>query len=178
MFFKDLLANILQWYLLQIPRTCLFIPLIQGLVSPIPLLMDLTRSHPAHKMHWSPMAKHFNPAQIVNFYIVYRFRVQSWNATYNWSLQIISFEDWYATIKAFNGKEGNFELWYWNFRLQEYSLNPNVFLGPLLIPPGFLVPVVETHPYHFLKHRLVQDKREIYTVAVYRGYLLITSYNP
>ncbi|KAJ3763249.1 hypothetical protein EV360DRAFT_66403 [Lentinula raphanica] len=110
-------------------------------------VMEMTPSSemPTYKAHWSPMARNFNPAQITNFYIVYRLRVQSWNATYNWAFQIISFEDWYASVKGYEGEEHNFELWYWTSWLEQQGLDVKFFLSPLVIPPGVLVPV-ETHP--------------------------------
>ncbi|KAJ3771326.1 hypothetical protein FB446DRAFT_773145 [Lentinula raphanica] len=103
---------------------------------------------PAHETQWSPMAKNFKPAQIMNLHIIHCWRVQSWNSNYNWSLQTIAFEDWYASIRGYEGEEHNFELWYWTSWLEQQGLDVNFFLSPLLIPPGFLVPVVETHPYY------------------------------
>ncbi|KAJ3766223.1 hypothetical protein FB446DRAFT_406354 [Lentinula raphanica] len=92
------------------------------------------------KHHWPPMAKRFSPAQILNMYAVhYRLRIQHWNASCNWSIQILSFQDWFALVKEFDGDESQYEYWHFSSWLQAQGLDVASFLAPLLIPPGSLV---------------------------------------
>ncbi|KAJ3767471.1 hypothetical protein FB446DRAFT_327955 [Lentinula raphanica] len=109
-------------------------------MSPSPTLL--------HKTHWSPMGKHFSPPQIINMYIIYQSRIQYWNAAYDCSMQILSFKTWYASVNKFNGEESHYEYWHWASWLHAQGLNVNLFLCPLLIPSGTLIPVTETHPYY------------------------------
>ncbi|KAJ3844195.1 hypothetical protein F5878DRAFT_163252 [Lentinula raphanica] len=81
--------------------------------------------------------------------IGYRSRLQYWNATYDWSMPILSFKDWYVSASSFNGEQEQFEYWYWYQWLQVWQgFDVATFLAPLIIPPGLFLPIIETHPYH------------------------------